>query len=54
MGSISVVFTGRILPVVATTVPLTAGKTVEAVTLPSLGSVTGYQAALHIFALSAG
>jgi hypothetical protein len=35
-------------------VPLTAGKTVEAVTLPSLGSVTGYQAALHIFALSAG
>ncbi|HWG11856.1 MAG TPA: beta-galactosidase [Streptosporangiaceae bacterium] len=35
-------------------IPLTAGKTVEAVTLPSLGSVAGYNAALHIFALSTG
>ncbi len=35
-------------------IPLTAGKTAEAVTLPSLGSVTGYNAALHIFALSSG
>jgi beta-galactosidase GanA len=35
-------------------IPLTAGKTVAAVTLPSLGSVTGYNAALHIFALSTG
>ena len=33
-------------------VPLTAGKRVQAVTLPSLGSVIGYNAALHIFALS--
>ncbi|HEX3493627.1 MAG TPA: beta galactosidase jelly roll domain-containing protein, partial [Streptosporangiaceae bacterium] len=35
-------------------VPLAAGKTVEAVTLPSLGSVTGYNAALHVFAMSIG
>ena len=35
-------------------VPLTAGKTVEAVTLPSLGSVSGYNPALHIFALAVG
>jgi len=35
-------------------VPLAAGKTVEAVTLPSLGSVTGYNAALHIFAMTVG
>jgi beta-galactosidase GanA len=35
-------------------VPLAAGKTVAAVTLPSLGSVVGYNAALHIFAMSIG
>jgi beta-glucosidase len=35
-------------------VPLAAGKTVEAVTLPSLGSVVGYNAALHIFAMAVG
>ncbi|MGH3397052.1 MAG: beta galactosidase jelly roll domain-containing protein, partial [Streptosporangiaceae bacterium] len=35
-------------------VPLAAGKTVEAVTLPSLGSVTGYNAALHVFAMTVG
>jgi len=35
-------------------VPLAAGKTVEAVTLPSLGSVVGYNAALHIFAMTVG
>ncbi len=35
-------------------VPLAAGKTVEAVTLPSLGSVTGDNAALHIFAMAVG
>jgi beta-glucosidase len=35
-------------------VPLAAGKTVEAVTLPSLGSVAGYNAALHIFAMAIG
>jgi hypothetical protein len=33
-------------------VPLAAGKTVEAVTLPSLGSVSGYNPALHIFAMT--
>lgn len=35
-------------------VPLAAGKTIEAVTLPSLGDVAGYNAALHIFALAVG
>ena len=35
-------------------VPLAAGKTVEAVTLPSLGSVSGYNPALHIFAMTIG
>ena len=33
-------------------VPLTAGKTVRAVTLPSLGNVTGGNPALHLFAIS--
>jgi beta-galactosidase GanA len=35
-------------------VPLAAGKTVEAVTLPSLGSVVGYNPALHVFAMAIG
>jgi Beta-galactosidase jelly roll domain/NPCBM-associated, NEW3 domain of alpha-galactosidase len=35
-------------------VPLAAGKTVEAVQLPSLGNVAGYNAALHIFSMSIG
>ena len=35
-------------------IPLTAGKTVAAITLPTIGSVTGYNAALHLFALSTG
>jgi beta-galactosidase GanA len=35
-------------------VPLAAGKTVEAVQLPSLGNVAGYNAALHIFAMTIG
>jgi beta-galactosidase GanA len=35
-------------------VPLAAGKTIEAVTLPSLGDVAGYNPALHIFALTTG
>jgi hypothetical protein len=35
-------------------VPLAAGQTVAAVTLPSLGSVVGYNAALHVFALAVG
>ncbi|HUN31662.1 MAG TPA: beta-galactosidase [Trebonia sp.] len=35
-------------------VALAAGKTVEAVTLPSLGSVAGYNPALHVFAMTVG
>ncbi len=35
-------------------VPLAQGKTVEAVTLPALGDVAGYNPALHIFAMSVG
>jgi len=35
-------------------VTLQAGKTIEAVTLPSLGSVAGYNPALHIFAMAVG
>ncbi len=35
-------------------VPLDQSKTVEAIQLPSLGSVTGYNAALHVFAVSVG
>ena len=35
-------------------VPLAAGKTIEAVTLPALGDVAGYNAALHVFALAVG
>jgi beta-glucosidase len=35
-------------------VPLEPGQTVEAVTLPSLGSVVGYNAALHVFAMAIG
>jgi beta-galactosidase GanA len=35
-------------------VALQAGQTVEAVTLPSLGSVAGYNPALHVFALAVG
>jgi hypothetical protein len=35
-------------------VPLAAGKTEAAVTLPSLGSVVGYNAALHVFAMAIG
>ena len=35
-------------------VPVAAGKTIESVTLPSLGGVAGYNAALHIFAMAAG
>jgi len=39
-------FTGRPL--------LAAGKTVAAVTLPALGDVAGYNAALHIFDMEVG
>ena len=37
--------------VFAVSVPLQSGKTVEAVQLPSLSSVQGYVAALHVFAM---
>jgi beta-galactosidase GanA len=35
-------------------VALESGKTVEAVTVPSLGSVTGYNPAMHVFAMAVG
>jgi hypothetical protein len=35
-------------------VPLQQGKTVQAVTLPSLGDVAGYNPALHVFAMAIG
>ncbi|MCL2586448.1 MAG: hypothetical protein FWE35_28805, partial [Streptosporangiales bacterium] len=35
-------------------VPLDPGKKIEAVTLPSLGDVAGYNPALHVFALAVG
>lgn len=35
-------------------VPLAAGKTVQAVQLPSLRDVAGYNPALHIFAMAIG
>jgi beta-galactosidase GanA len=35
-------------------VSLAAGKTIEAVTLPSLGDVAGYNPALHVFAIATG
>jgi len=35
-------------------VSLAQGKTIEAVTLPSLGGVAGYNAALHVFAIAVG
>lgn len=45
---------GHTVYVFEQSVPLAAGKTVMAVTLPSLGSVSGYNPALHIFAMSVG
>ena len=45
---------GHTVYVFEQSVPLAAGKTVEAVTLPSLGSVSGYNPALHIFAMAVG
>ena len=43
---------GHTIYVFEQNVPLTAGKSIRAVTLPSLGNVAGYNAALHVFALS--
>ena len=45
---------GREVYVFEQSVPPAAGKTAEAVTLPSLGSVVGYNAALPIFAMAIG
>ena len=45
---------GHTVYVFEQSVPLAVGKTVEAVTLPSLGSVAGYNPALHIFAIAVG
>jgi beta-galactosidase GanA len=45
---------GHTIYVFEQSVPIDSSKTVEAITLPSLGDVTGYNAALHIFALSVG
>jgi hypothetical protein len=45
---------GHTIYVFEQSVPLAAGKTAEAVTLPSLGSVAGYNPALHVFAMAAG
>jgi beta-glucosidase len=43
---------GHTVYVFGVTVPIDASKTVEAVVLPKVnGSVAGYQAALHIFAM---
>jgi hypothetical protein len=45
---------GHVVYVFEQNVALQAGKTIEAVTLPSLGDVAGYNAALHVFALAIG
>jgi beta-galactosidase GanA len=45
---------GHTVYVFEQSVPLAAGKTVAAVTLPSLGDVAGYNPALHIFAIAIG
>jgi hypothetical protein len=45
---------GHTVYVFEVNVALAAGKTVAAVTLPSLGDVAGYNPALHIFAMAIG
>ncbi|HEX6520659.1 MAG TPA: beta-galactosidase [Streptosporangiaceae bacterium] len=45
---------GHTVYVFEVNVALAAGKTVAAVTLPSLGNVAGYNPALHIFAMAIG
>ncbi|MBV9607600.1 MAG: beta-galactosidase [Solirubrobacterales bacterium] len=45
---------GHTVYVFETSVGIDAGKTVEAVALPPLGSVAGYNPALHVFAMSVG
>ena len=45
---------GHTIYVFEQSVPIDSGKTVEAVALPPLGSVAGYNPALHIFAVDVG
>jgi hypothetical protein len=45
---------GHTVYVFEQSVPIDSGKTVEAVALPALGSVQGYNPALHVFALDVG
>jgi beta-galactosidase GanA len=45
---------GHTVYIFETSIPLDASKTVEAITLPSLGNVAGKNPALHIFAMSVG
>jgi len=45
---------GHTIYVFEQSVPIDSAKTVEAVSLPALGSVQGYNAALHVFALDVG
>ena len=45
---------GHTVYVFEASVPIDSGKTVEAVALPPLGSVAGYNPALHIFAVDVG
>ncbi len=45
---------GHTIYVFEQSVPIDSGKTVEAVALPALGSVQGYNPALHIFAIDVG
>jgi len=45
---------GHTVYVFEQSVPIDSGKTVEAVALPPLGSVAGYNPALHVFAVAVG
>jgi beta-galactosidase GanA len=45
---------GHTVYVFEQSVPVDSGKTVEAVALPALGSVQGYNPALHVFAIDVG
>jgi hypothetical protein len=45
---------GHTVYVFETSVPIDPNKTVEAVALPPLGSVAGYNPALHVFAIAIG
>jgi beta-galactosidase GanA len=45
---------GHTVYVFEQSVPIDSGKTIEAVSLPPLGSVAGYNPALHVFAVAVG